>query len=170
MADRRSVLKVICGAIASAIGIAIAVPAAALLSSPARRRARSGGDEPVDVGALATLKEGQPVRVAVKVKRRLDAWTAFTGVTLGAAWLTRSGEKVCALSTVCPHAGCAVDWEPSENRFRCPCHGSVFSPDGQAISGPTPRAMDSLDTQVKGGRVLLRWRRFRQGVSGKEET
>jgi hypothetical protein len=46
----------------------------------------------------------------------------------------------------------------------------VFSPDGQAISGPTPRAMDSLATDVKGGRVLLRWRRFRQGVSGKEET
>ena len=168
MADRRSVLKVICGAIASAIGIAIAVPAAALLSSPARRRARSGGDEPVDVGALATLKEGQPVRVAVKVKRRLDAWTAFTGVTLGAAWLTRSGEKVCALSTVCPHAGCAVDWDEKGAAFVCPCHDSRFDLDGERQSGPSPRPLDTLDVDVKEGRISVAWRRFRTATPKKE--
>ena len=49
-----------------------------------------------------------------------------------------------ALSSTCPHLGCQVHWEPQNDRFFCPCHNGVFSPDGTGISGPPGDAGQSL--------------------------
>ena len=89
-------------------------------------------------------------------------------VALGAAWLIRKGAEIKAFSTVCPHAGCSIDWDAQKSCFACPCHGSVFSPDGERTDGPSPRGMDTLDVDVKQGRILVAYQRFRQGVRGKE--
>jgi len=166
MADRRGFMRIIGAALMSLMGSALAVPAAIFYTAPARRKREAEGS--VDVGALERLPEGVPARVPVVVKRRLDAWTAFTDVTLGAAWLVRKGAEIKAFSTVCPHAGCSIDWDGPKSCFACPCHGSVFSPDGERTEGPSPRGMDALDVEVKEGRVLLAYRRFRQGVREKE--
>src|SRR3954471_13728226 len=101
MAGRRGVLKLLGGAIATALTAAIAVPAAAYFTFPTRRRTVGGSDDPIDVGALERIPEGKPVRRKVKIKRLRDAWNAFADVTLGAAWVIRTGGEVRALSTVC---------------------------------------------------------------------
>lgn len=49
-----------------------------------------------------------------------------------------------ALSSVCPHLGCAVHWEPQNDRFFCPCHNGVFDPQGKAIGGPPGKAKQHL--------------------------
>ena len=44
-----------------------------------------------------------------------DAWTTARDVVLGAAWVRRTGDdKLEALSAVCPHLGCAVGWDGSD--------------------------------------------------------
>lgn len=164
--ERRGFFRMVGGALMSLMGAALAIPAAVFYTAPARRRQNQEGA--VDVGSLERVPEGPPVRVPVIVKRRLDAWTAFTDVTLGAAWMIRKGAEIKAFSTVCPHAGCSIDWDAPKDCFACPCHGSVFSPDGIRTEGPSPRGMDSLDVEVKEGRVLVSYRRYRQGVSEKE--
>jgi len=40
-----------------------------------------------------------------------------------------------AISTVCTHLGCIVSHDPVKG-FECPCHGSVFAPDGKVTKGP----------------------------------
>ena len=168
MTTRRRVLEWVVGAVATAIGVAIAVPAAAFLTFPARRRVITGGDEPEDVAKLAALPEGKPVRVTVKAPTRRDAWTAFSDVTLGGCWLVREGDQVRALSTVCPHAGCAVDWDERGGAFVCPCHDSRFDKGGERQSGPSPRPLDALDVDVTDGRVRVTWRRFKTATAKKE--
>ncbi|HEX8952486.1 MAG TPA: Rieske (2Fe-2S) protein [Polyangia bacterium] len=168
MTTRRRVLEVIVGAIATVVGVAVAVPAAAFLTFPTRKRTVFGGDEPLDVARLDALPEGKPVRVTVKAPRRRDAWTAFSDVTLGGCWLVRQGGTVRALSTVCPHAGCAVDWDEGAAAFVCPCHDSRFALDGALVAGPSPRPMDALDVDVKAGRVAVAWRRFQTATAKKE--
>ena len=79
--------EVIAAAMATVVGVAIAIPAAAFLTFPTRRRTVSGSDEPLDVARLDALPEGKPVRVVVKAPTRRDAWTAFSDVTLGGCWL-----------------------------------------------------------------------------------
>jgi len=165
---RRRVLEVIVGAVATVISVAIAAPVAAFLTFPTRKRTVSGGDEPLDVARLDALPERKPVRVTVKAPTRRDAWTAFSDVTLGGCWLVRQGDKVIALSTVCPHAGCAVDWDEKGAAFVCPCHDSRFDLDGERQSGPSPRPLDTLDVDVKEGRISVAWRRFRTATPKKE--
>ena len=55
-----------------------------------------------------------------------------------------SDDTLVALSSVCPHLGCKVHWEPQNDRFFCPCHNGVFDPAGKAISGPPADANQSL--------------------------
>jgi Rieske Fe-S protein len=165
---RRRLLGAAVTVLATAMGAVLAVPAVAFLTFPTRRRVVYGGDEPIDVGALERLPEGKPTRVAVTAPVRRDAWTAFADVPLGACWLVREGQSVRALSTVCPHAGCAVDWDERRGEFGCPCHESAFSAAGERIKGPAPRGLDSLDVAVRDGRVSVIYRRFKSGSAKKE--
>ncbi len=34
------------------------------------------------------------------------------------------------------------DWMPSENKFKCPCHGSGFYKNGINFEGPAPRPLE----------------------------
>lgn len=40
-------------------------------------------------------------------------------------------------SAKCPHLGCIVSWNQSEQSWDCPCHGSRFNTDGQVLNAPT---------------------------------
>lgn len=53
-------------------------------------------------------------------------------------------EHFIALSSVCPHLGCAVHWEPQNDRFFCPCHNGAFDASGKATEGPPEQANQEL--------------------------
>lgn len=36
----------------------------------------------------------------------------------------------------CPHMGCALKWNPQEQTWDCPCHGSRFAKDGSLLDNP----------------------------------
>lgn len=42
----------------------------------------------------------------------------------------------------CPHLGCALQWNPLERSWDCPCHGSRFSETGELLDNP---ATDDLN-------------------------
>ena len=69
-------------------------------------------------------------------------------------FLLRRGNTFRCLSAVCTHLGCTVN--RSERGFHCPCHGSVFSPDGAVESGPAPKPLTwFLVTLSKDNRLLV---------------
>jgi cytochrome b6-f complex iron-sulfur subunit len=53
-----------------------------------------------------------------------------------------------AASAVCTHLGCTVKHFDSDNRFHCPCHGSVFAPDGSVVHGPAPRPLQWFEVTL----------------------
>ncbi len=61
-------------------------------------------------------------------------------VAQGKFWLVNTEQGLIANYWKCVHLGCTVPWVGDE--FRCPCHGSIYSPDGQYVGGPAPRSMD----------------------------
>ncbi len=57
-------------------------------------------------------------------------------------WVVRNAEKLFVIYARCTHLGCTPDWKPSENKFKCPCHGSGYTFEGINFEGPAPRPMD----------------------------
>lgn len=151
------------------LGLAAVAGAPAVLSVtyPLNHETVSGASGFVKIGKSELFKPGKPVKVDVFADKR-DAWNRFVQMKIGSAWVLRSGEKLQVFSTVCPHLGCAVDYDDAATKFKCPCHNSVFSADGKVQSGPAPRGMDELEVEEKDGVVAIRYVRYRQGIEKKE--
>jgi len=52
-----------------------------------------------------------------------------------------SDTQFVALSAICTHAGCPMDYVPAQQLIDCACHGSQFSTDGKVLRGPAIRAL-----------------------------
>jgi cytochrome b6-f complex iron-sulfur subunit len=57
-------------------------------------------------------------------------------------WIVREPEGFYALIAICTHLGCSPNWLATENKFKCPCHGSGFYRDGVNFEGPAPRPLE----------------------------
>ena len=56
--------------------------------------------------------------------------------------------QIYALRTVCTHLGCITLWLQSEQKFKCPCHGSGFAKDGINFEGPAPRPLERYAIRI----------------------
>lgn len=81
------------------------------------------------------------------------------GVTIDKAnrvWIIRDDKGLYAMWARCTHLGCTPNWFPAEARFRCPCHGSNFSAQGDVIAGPAPKPLWRVQvTQTAQGELLV---------------
>jgi cytochrome b6-f complex iron-sulfur subunit len=57
-------------------------------------------------------------------------------------WVDRTPDRLFVIFARCTHLGCTPDWKSSENKFKCPCHGSGYDSEGINFEGPAPRPMD----------------------------
>lgn len=60
----------------------------------------------------------------------LDAGVSVKGLLKGAF-----GQK----NPSCPHLGCELIWNPEEESWDCPCHGSRFDKDGKLLDNPAKK-------------------------------
>lgn len=69
-----------------------------------------------------------------------------------AVWVVNGEYKgqpeIFALSTVCTHLGCTPNWLESEQKFKCPCHGSGFYSNGINFEGPAPRPLERYAIRI----------------------
>jgi cytochrome b6-f complex iron-sulfur subunit len=64
-------------------------------------------------------------------------------------YVFRDREKgFAAASAVCTHLGCTVSFFQSDTRFHCPCHGSVFTAEGQVVHGPAPKPLQWFEVTL----------------------
>ncbi len=71
-------------------------------------------------------------------------------------WVVREETGMYALIAVCTHLGCSPNWLPSEEKFKCPCHGSGFYQSGINFEGPAPRPLERAKISLApDGQVLI---------------
>ena len=72
-------------------------------------------------------------RFTAKAAGKLAVHGAYTAKGL-AKHLLPSGNR--GIIPNCPHMGCRLEWNPQEESYDCPCHGSRFDKEGRLIDGP----------------------------------
>ena len=71
-------------------------------------------------------------------------------------WVDRTPDRLFIIYARCTHLGCTPDWKPSENKFKCPCHGSGYDSEGINFEGPAPRPMDRAHVELSpDGQILV---------------
>jgi len=71
-------------------------------------------------------------------------------------WVDRTPDRLFVIYARCTHLGCTPDWKPSENKFKCPCHGSGYDSEGINFEGPAPRPMDRAHIEIASdGQILV---------------
>lgn len=107
----------------------------------------------VNYGQLRRVKIGKPVDLP-------EGITFFNDLKL---YVYRQQNTFYAISAVCTHLGCTVNFtrlsRPKtveidgksfvvDTEFHCPCHGSKFYSDGTNYSGPAPRPLEWIKLEV----------------------
>ncbi|MCA1039817.1 ubiquinol-cytochrome c reductase iron-sulfur subunit [Bacillus infantis] len=99
----------------------------------------------------------EPTRVDFKFEQQ-DAW--YSSEVSNTAWVYKDENgEIVALSPICKHLGCVVDWNKDKanpDHFYCPCHGGLYTKDGTNVPGTPPAApLDVYPTKEKDGFLLL---------------
>jgi cytochrome b6-f complex iron-sulfur subunit len=82
-------------------------------------------------------------------------------------WVDRTPDRIFVIYARCTHLGCTPDWKPSENKFKCPCHGSGYDSEGINFEGPAPRPMDRAKVEIApDGQILVDVSRLYQWPKG----
>jgi len=56
----------------------------------------------------------------------------------------------------CTHLGCITQpWDEDKQAFHCTCHGSLFTREGEVISGPAPRPLDLFPIEIVDGEIVV---------------
>ncbi len=63
-------------------------------------------------------------------------------------WVIREPDRIFVIYARCTHLGCTPEWKASENKFKCPCHGSGYDSEGINFEGPAPRPMDRCQLEL----------------------
>lgn len=88
----------------------------------------------------STFKIGSPNDYALGVDTK---WQQLYRI-----WVTKTSDRLFVIYARCTHLGCTPDWKASENKFKCPCHGSGYDSEGVNFEGPAPRPMDRAHVEL----------------------
>jgi cytochrome b6-f complex iron-sulfur subunit len=74
---------------------------------------------------------------------------SVTPVEVGRFYLVRLQDGgFLAIYRRCTHLGCAVPFDQASGEFVCPCHGSVFTNEGDVLNQPAPRPLDLFQITI----------------------
>jgi cytochrome b6-f complex iron-sulfur subunit len=68
--------------------------------------------------------------------------------------MTAEGEYR-ALSAVCTHLSCTVQYRNDLHQVWCACHNGLYDLTGRNISGPPPRPLDAFQVHVRGDEIVV---------------
>lgn len=119
-----------------------------------------GGGSPAGPSGISSLPmlagtvNGNSVQVSVDSLASVGsaALVQATGATLLIA--RTAADAFNAFGAGCTHQACTITGFAAPN-FACPCHGSLFSTNGDVVQGPATRALTKLSTSLAGNTLTI---------------
>ncbi len=97
----------------------------------------------IDLAKLPGLEEvGNSAYASIKKKKILFIRTSEKGIV--------------AISPVCTHQKCAVEYRKKWGEIRCTCHGSKFTRYGKVKSGPASKDLVTYPAWLEKGKVMVK--------------
>lgn len=132
------------------------IAAMRVMLSPAHRR----GEAEAVVCKVSEVPKDGVLRRTVRYRKRTGPFLEEIERTVFLRLERRDdgGDRIVAMSGECTHLGCPVHFEEKDGKFKCPCHGGVFAPDGKVLDGPPPVPLSRFEVIEPGpdGTVRLR--------------
>ena len=60
-----------------------------------------------------------------------------------------------ALSAVCTHLSCTVQYRSDLHQIWCACHNGLYDLNGRNVSGPPPRPLQTYQVHVRGDEIVV---------------
>lgn len=90
----------------------------------------------------------------------------LSSLPVGEARLVRHGSRplfvlriseteVQALSAVCTHRQCVLEWSRERKVFVCPCHDGIFDASGNVVSGLPTRRLEQYRASVRRNEIVI---------------
>jgi menaquinol-cytochrome c reductase iron-sulfur subunit len=136
MTTRRQLLSRALAGVGFGIASIVGIPSLIAAFSPvivgrARERWRSVGS--VDQFDVASVRRGT-------VRIYEGDWPRTVREKGVYVW-RRSADEFVVFSRNCTDLSCPVTWDAGSEWFYCPCHGGIFSREGERMAGPPRRSL-----------------------------
>jgi cytochrome b6-f complex iron-sulfur subunit len=70
-------------------------------------------------------------------------------------FLIKTEKGFVAISAVCTHLKCILEYNFENKRIDCPCHGAIFDLNGNPIEGPPKIPLKRYEVKERGGKVYV---------------
>ncbi len=122
--------QLLTGGLIGAAGLAAGAVGATML----RPVAPGGGPGIWDDGSDLVGSDGEWVAVATVAELPPGSAIRFSTAAFD-GYVVNDGGQLRALSSVCTHMGCTLQFRPAFEDLRCPCHGASFDLAGELANG-----------------------------------
>ncbi len=136
MTDRRGFLRILFGALSLTALAAFVYPLVRFLSPSAGGRAGGTVTIPLKDVPLGGAKDIVLNELPIVV-------------------INRPKGGYIALSRVCTHLGCLVEYQKGKDQLLCPCHAGRFDLEGNVVSGPPPAPLAKVQVKVAGDNLII---------------
>lgn len=116
--------------------------------------------ETTEAGGAIVAKDrlGNPIPAAQLLTETPGTRALVAGLAGEPTYLTVTDDNtldVIGIVDNCTHLGCTFPWNPTDQQFQCPCHGSLYAPDGTVVRGPAPLPLKIVRVAVIDNRILI---------------
>jgi cytochrome b6-f complex iron-sulfur subunit len=141
-ASRRTFAKMALGTVGFCYAAAIGYPIYRYLASPVEKASAAAAVTEV------TLKDAQKLPVGSAMMFRFGTQPSMLIHHADGNWV--------ALSAICSHLGCTVQFQAEQNRIYCACHGGTYDPKtGANVAGPPPKPLKRYKVTITEKDVLV---------------
>ncbi len=160
--SRRTFFSYVNVAIGGFITALLGVPLIGAAILPALKKTKA---QEVSAGPITDFQIEQPKDVTLNVTTK-DGWIQ-SQQPRGAWVVEHSQQDFTVFNGRCTHLGCSYNWFPDRKEFICPCHGSHFTITGKVVAGPAPRPLDTLESKIQQGDLIVDFEDFQVGIPQK---
>jgi Rieske Fe-S protein len=117
---------------------------------------RAGSDLPTATDSQCTGGTCIDLTVAANAPLTMIGGAMLIDTSTDTIMVIRASDtQVLALSAICTHDSCSMNFDATHSQITCPCHGSVFDEQGAVVKGPARRPIKVYQASLTNNTITV---------------